>query len=457
MNLMHNAMSFFIAGRSALIVACVLMLSSSALCQTSAKPNVIYILSDDLGYGELGCYGQKKIRTPVLDKMATEGIRFTQFYSGSTVCAPSRAALLTGFHTGHNAIRGNGSPAMAPEPASLGTLMKQAGYQTGIVGKWGMGGIGTTGAPLAQGFDEFVGYVGHTEAHQQYPAEMTRGNERFKLPEGTYANDVFTSEALDFVKRHKEQPFFLYLNYTIPHQKLMVPSQGIYANEAWPEKERNKAAMITRMDTGIGQLIGELEAHGLGKNTLIMFTSDNGPHTEDGTDPEFFKSSGPFRGIKRDLYEGGIRVPMIARWPNQIKSGVVSEQLWASWDVLPTLLDIAGAANIPKCDGVSIKPALLAGTPVQHGPLYWEFYERGFTQAVRKDDWKLLKTTTGSLELYDLKSDSGETDSLTSRRPEVVVELLPLLTSMRTESERWNVSEAGKKKKKNKRANRKNK
>lgn len=446
MNLFSSPKLSATPARSFLLAISLLLSASLAFCQTAAKPNIIYILSDDLGYGELGCYGQERIRTPHLDKMAADGVRFTQFYSGSTVCAPSRAAMLTGYHTGHNAVRGNGAPPLAPEPVSLGNIIKQAGYQTGIIGKWGMGGIDSTGAPLAQGFNEFVGFLGHKEAHNQYPDYLTRGSERFDLPDGTYANDLFTTEAVEFVKRHNQQPFFLYLNYTIPHQKLVVPSQGNYANEDWPEAERNKAAMITLMDAGVGQVLAELRTQGLDDKTLVIFTSDNGPHTEDGTDPEFFKSNGSLRGIKRDLYEGGIRVPMIARWPGQVKAGAVSDQVWANWDVFPTLLDVAGVSEIPVRDGVSMKPALVSGTAVAHGPLYWEFHERGFSQAVRKDNWKLLKTTTGALELYDLKTDIGETNSVSESRPEVVKELEPLLTSMRTDSERWKISEAGKKK-----------
>jgi arylsulfatase A-like enzyme len=397
----------------------------------------------------VGCYGQEKIKTPTLDQLASEGIRFTQFYSGSTVCAPSRAALLTGYHSGHGQVRGNGNPPLAPDPKTLAPLLKDAGYNTGIIGKWGMGGLDSEGSPMAQGFDEFVGFVGHKEAHTQYPDYLHRGSNRWDLPEGTYANDVFTSEAVDFVKRHNEKPFFLFLSYTIPHQQLLVPTLGDYASQPWPDAEKKKAGMITYMDQGIAKVLSSLRQYDLDQNTLILFTSDNGPHTEAGTDPEFFQSNGPLRGIKRDLYDGGIRVPMIARWTGTIHPDQTSDQVWAMWDVLPTLLEVAGAQPVSGRDGISLKPTLVDARPVEHGPLYWEFYERGFQQAVRKQDWKLIKSSTGTLELYNLAQDIGEDHNLAGDRPEVVMELLPLLTEMRTESERWKISEAGQKKKKN--------
>jgi arylsulfatase A-like enzyme len=413
-------------------------------------------MSDDLGYGELGSYGQKLILTPHLDQMASDGIRFTNFYSGSTVCAPSRATLLTGHHTGHNFIRGNGNPPLPTEPATLSMLIKQAGYKTGIIGKWGMGGVDTPGAPSAQRFDEFIGFLGHKHAHDQFPDHLFRGDERFDLPEGTYANDLFTSEAVEFISRHKSDPFFLFLSYTIPHQKLQVPSQGAYAAKDWPAAERNKAAMISRMDAGIGQVLQELQAQGLDKNTLVLFTSDNGPHTEDGTDPEFFESNGPLRGIKRDLYEGGIRVPMIARYPAVVPSGQTNAQPWAMWDILPTLLDFIGAPAPSDRDGVSMKAAFIDSTVVDHEPLYWEFYERGFTQAVRQDQWKLIKTSSGTLELYNLAEDIGETANLASDHPDKLMELMPLLTSMRTDSERWDLSEVNNREKKKQQKKRQN-
>lgn len=432
---------------SLLALALIAAPAQPALAAESIKPNIIVIMTDDLGYGEVGCYGQQRIKTPHIDKLAAEGIRFTQFYSGSTVCAPSRATMLTGQHTGHNFTRGNSNPPLPAEPVTLGKLIKAAGYSTGIVGKWGMGNVGTTGEPLPHGFDDFIGFLGHKHAHQQYPDYIFHGSKKMDLPEETYVNDLFTSEAVNFVRRHQTGPFFLFLSYTVPHQKVQVPSQGDYADEDWPGQERNKAAMISRMDAGIGQVMQELKTRGIDENTLVLFTSDNGPHKEDGTDPEFFESNGPLRGIKRDLYEGGIRVPMITRFPAKIAAGQTSEQVWAMWDIFPTLLDIAGEQVTDARDGVSIKPVLLQGDPVEHGPLYWEFHEGGFSQAVRHNEWKLLKLSSGTLELYNLARDIGETNNLAGERPDKVMELLPLLTSMRTESERWSLLTIGERQK----------
>lgn len=407
--------------------------------QKAAKPNVIFILADDLGYNDLGCYGQKRIKTPRLDQLAAEGTRFTQFYSGSAVCAPARAALMTAQHMGHNTMRGNGDPNGLPAtPESWPRLMKSAGYKTGMFGKWGIGAPGKPGSPLNQGFDEFTGFISQTAAHQHYPKKLVRGDDEFDVPEGTYACDLFTTESLSFIRRNKDNPFFLYIPYTLPHMRMEVPALGQYAAENWPAHEIAKAAMITRMDAQIGQIVDELKALELDRKTIIFFSSDNGPHKE-GVDPEFFDSNGALRGVKRDLYEGGIRVPLIAWGPGQIKQGV-SDQVWAFWDVLPTALDLAGAPMPEGRDGVSMKQALVDGRPIKHAPLYWEFYEGGFTQAVRKDDWKLVKTTTGSLELYDLARDVSETNNLAEMRPEVLMDLMPLLSSMRTDNEVWNVA-----------------
>jgi arylsulfatase A len=427
----------------ALAVSALPVMAASAATTTAekARPNVIFIMADDLGYGEVGCYGQERIKTPALDKMAAEGAKHTQFYTGAPVCAPARYTLLTGIHSGHAFVRGNGAPPMPEKPVTLGKLFQDAGYATGCFGKWGMGQYGTPGAPDAHGFGEFVGFISQTAAHNHYPKTLYRNDQVWELPEGTYAHDVFTSEALDFVKRNASRPFFMYLPYTIPHQKLVVPSQGEYANETWPENEKNKAAMISRMDADVGRLLQQLAELGIDEKTLVMFTSDNGPHKE-GSDPNFFKSSGPFRGIKRSLHEGGIRVPMIVRWPGTIQPVAENPQIWGNWDVLPTLLDVAGIKDPEKRDGISIKTSLLENKPVERGPLYWEFYEHGFAQAVRNGDWKLLRTTTGALELYNLPQDPGERNSLSAQRADLVTEMLPLLTSMRTNSEHWHMRHA---------------
>ena len=430
-------------------------------------PNIIFILADDLGYGDLGCYGQEKILTPRLDRMAAEGIRFTQAYAGSTVCAPSRCSLMTGMHQGHAIIRGNSSMidrvrvSLRPEDLTVAEVLKKAGYVTGLVGKWGLGETGTSGAPNAKGFDEFFGYTDQYLAHNYYPETLWRNDKEERI-EGneleapnickactTYSHDLFTEEALRFVDQHRETPFFLYLAYTIPHANneagrvrehgMEVPSDAPYSDKPWPPAQRSHAAMITRMDRDVGRLLDVLGEHGIAENTLVIFTSDNGVHKEGGVDPAFFKDSGPLRGIKRDLYEGGIRVPAIAWWPGMIAPGTVSDQIWAFWDFLPTAADLAGAAK-PACDGVSLAPALLGrpGEQEQHAFLYWEFHEGAFKQAVRMGNWKAVRNRGDApVEVYDLDHDLGETRDVASQHPDVVVQATALFAEARTESAHW--------------------
>ncbi|HKS37383.1 MAG TPA: arylsulfatase, partial [Verrucomicrobiae bacterium] len=321
------------------------------------KPNIIFILADDLGYGDLGCYGQKKIKTPNLDRLAAEGMRFTQCYAGSTVCAPSRASLMTGRHTGHARIRGNERVPLKPEDVTVAETLKPLGYATGIIGKWGLGNEGTTGIPNKQGFDEWFGYLDQVHAHNYYPDHLWRNEGQWSLAanaggkKGEYTHDFFTRAALNFLKMNQKQPFFLYLAYTIPHANnelgrktgngMETPGDAPYSGEQWPQPEKNKAAMIARLDGDIGKILNRLKELKLDQDTVIFFSSDNGPHREGGVDPKFFESSGPLRGIKRDLYEGGIRVPMIARWPGRIKAGALSDQVWAFWDFLPTAAELA--------------------------------------------------------------------------------------------------------------------
>src|SRR5882762_844441 len=361
--------------------------STNTLPPAPRKPSIIFILADDLGYGDLGCYGQAKIKTPNLDKLAAEGIRFTDFYAGSTVCAPSRAALMTGLHTGHAAIRGNAAAALAPNDITVADLLQSAGYHTGLIGKWGLGDEGSTGLPNKKGFDEFVGYLNQTHAHDYYTDYLWRYDPRtgfhgkVTFPEnedgkkGLYTHDLFTTAALNFVRNNKPdqfnryRPFFLCLAYTIPHANdeegartgngMQVPSDAPYSNESWPQVEKNKAAMITRMDADIGKLMQKLKELNLDDDTIVIFSSDNGPHKEGGVDPKFFQSSGPLRGFKRDLYEGGIRVPLIIRWPLQIKPGQTSNLPCAFWDFLPTAAEIARVPPPGKIDGISLLPALL--------------------------------------------------------------------------------------------------
>ncbi|MHB8524476.1 MAG: arylsulfatase [Limisphaerales bacterium] len=417
-------------------------------------PNIIFILADDLGYGDLGCYGQTKIQTPNIDKLAAEGMRFTQCYAGSTVCAPSRCCLMTGLHTGHCWIRGNAQVPLRPDDTTVAEMLKRAGYRTAATGKWGLGLEGTTGAPNQKGFDDWFGYLDQTHAHDYYPEFLWRNDRKFFLrgninrQKGDYAPDWFTRVATNFVRVEAAYPFFLYLAYTIPHANneltraatngMEVPSDAPYSSKAWPQPERNKAAMITRLDADVGKLMAELKKLKLDDNTVVFFSSDNGPHKEGGNDPKFFDSGGPLRGIKRDLYEGGIRVPMIVRWPGKIKPGAVSDQVWAFWDFLPTAADIAGVQPPSGIDGISMAPVLRGKPQKSHDFLYWEFHERGSKQAVRMGDWKAVRLRPGEpLELYDLKSDIGEKVNVASQHREILEQIEAYLKTARSESPRW--------------------
>jgi arylsulfatase A len=428
---------------SNLVVAlCFVFLAFTA--SAAAKPNVIFILADDMGYGDLGCFGQTKIKTPNIDRLAAEGMRFTQAYAGTTVCAPSRSALMTGQHTGHCPIRGNkeikpeGQEPMPADTFTLGHLMKRAGYTTGAIGKWGLGFPGSASTPEKMGFDHFFGYNCQLKAHEYYPAYLWRNTNQVPLDGKTYSHDLMAEEALEFVKRSKDRPFFLYLPFTIPHGKFQVPDQGAYANEDWPPQWKNIAAMISRMDKDVGRLITLLKELKLDEDTLVFFASDNGA----GYQPKFFHSSGPLRGMKRDMYEGGLRSPSIARWPGRIKAGVVSEQVWAFWDLMPTLAELTGQKTPPKMDGISILPALVQGKRLEHPPLYWEFHERGFDQAVRMEDWKAVRHGTKKpIELYDLRTDLAETKDVAAANPEVMKRFEDYLKTARTDSEVWPIRE----------------
>lgn len=426
-------------------------------------PNIVLIVADDLGYGDLGCYGQTKVKTPHLDALAATGTRFTSFYAGSTVCAPSRCALMTGKHTGHATLRGNTpGAALKPEDITLAQLLKDAGYATGLMGKWGLGDVGSTGMPGDKGFDEFVGILNQKRAHDYYPPYADRfdrqdGFRLFQFPQnenggqGLYFPDLFTKCSSNFIRINRPQwytqqrPVFLYVAQTLPHANnelgiqtgngMQVPSDAPYGEELWPPAERNKAAMITRLDQSVGQIVAAIKEHKQESNTLILFTSDNGPHKEGGVDPEFFRSSGPLRGIKRDLYEGGIRVPLIAVWPGKIPAGQVSDEPWAFWDMLPTLAEL-GQARVPKgIDGISYVPTLLGQAQTnRHDHFYWEFNERGFQQAVRMGRWKGVRAgAESSMELYDLGKDIGETLNVADKNPEVVARISGILRTARTE------------------------
>jgi arylsulfatase A-like enzyme len=430
------------------------------------RPNIIFILADDLGYGDLGCYGQRTIRTPNLDRMAAEGMIFTDHYAGSTVCAPSRCCLMTGVHTGHAFIRGNDRIPLRPSDVTVAELLRQAGYATGIVGKWGLGEPDSTGIPNRKGFDHWFGYLNQRHAHNYYPDYLWRNEEKVPLanevtpvnpPGGVatrrvqYSSDLFTADALKFIDRNRRRPFFLYLAYTIPHANneakpdgMEVPSYGPYADEDWPNPQKGYAAMITRMDADIGRLFARLKSLGLDRKTLVLFSSDNGPHREGGADPAFFDSSGALRGCKRDLYEGGIRVPLIARWPGRIAAGSGSDHVCASWDFLPTCCELTGAPIPQGIDGLSILPTLLGLPQMQqkHEYLYWEFHEQGKKQAVRMGDWKgvrlnVAKDPNGPIELYDLKRDMGEERNVADQHPEIVGQIAAIMASARTPSEHW--------------------
>jgi arylsulfatase len=452
----------------------------------AAKPNIVFLLADDLGYGDLGCYGQTKIRTPNIDHLAADGMRFTNFYCGCTVCAPSRCTLMTGKHLGHATVRDNmqrkpgleGQHPMEPGTVTVAQLLKKAGYATAIVGKWGLGMPEDHSSPLDFGFDHHYGYLCQGMAHTYYPPYLWRDNRQEPLagnpayfygqrqviqPSGkTYSHDLMAEDARDWVRAHAGGPFFLYLAFTIPHVSLQVPEDSLaeyrgkwpetpltdskhYANQDTPRAAY--AAMITRMDRDIGRLMGLLKELGIDDHTLVVFASDNGavfPFA--GVDPEFFKSNGILRGYKQDLYEGGIRTPFIARWPGRIKAGATSAVIGAFWDMMPTLCEIAGAPVPPGIDGLSIAPTLLgqAGQKL-HEYLYWEYHGQGSAQAVRFGDWKAVrnnvkKTPDATPELYNLARDPSETTNLAGRRPETAAKAASYMKAAHSPSwePKWN-------------------
>jgi arylsulfatase A len=437
-------------------LALLLLLSVGAAPED--KPNIILIHADDLGWGDLSCYGQARFSTPNIDRLAAEGVRFTQYYAGSTVCAPSRCALMTGFHMGHAYVRGNIELPLRAEDVTVAERLKAAGYATSVVGKWGLGLVDNSGRPDLQGFDEAFGYYDHKHAHRQYTDHLFRNDARVAVDPKTWSGDLFEKEALDFVERRKGGPFFLYLAFPNPHAELRVPQESIdafsfeekpYLNpkadehptagyRSQPKPHAAFAAMVTRMDRSVGRLMDKLKALGLDEKTIVLFTSDNGPHKEGGADPGYFKSAGPYRGLKRDLYEGGLRVPMIARWPAKIPAGRVSDFVWAHWDFLPTACALAGVEAPKGLDGLSVLPALLGQAQSGHDDLYWEFYERGFDQALRWGDWKGVRNgLDGPLELYDLKADPAESKDVAAQHPDVVASIEARLKSARTPSEHF--------------------
>ena len=421
--------------------------------QAPEKPNIIYIMADDLGYGDLGCYGQKVIQTPNIDRLARDGIRFTDHYSGHTVCRPSRLVLLTGRHSGHTAISANAPFQLQPGARTVTTLLKKAGYATGGVGKWALGGVGSTGAPSKQGFDFWFGYLDQGNAHNFYPEYLWKNEKQFPLAGNvvgskkrvsvkrtTYSHDLLTEQALEFIRANAKRPFCLQAHYTIPHANneggratgngLEVPNPGIHANRDWPAPEKGFAAMIGRLDGDVGRLVALLKELGIERKTLVIFTSDNGPHQEGGHKMEFFDSNGPLRGYKRDLYEGGIRVPMIACWPGQIRPGMVSNHPSAFWDFLPTACELAGVAVPKDIDGISYRAAMLGlEGQRQHEYLYWQSgsKENRWKIAIRQGDWKGVRLGDNKLQLYNLATDIGEQKNLAASEPAIVKRLDQLI------------------------------
>lgn len=458
----------------------------------ATPPNIVYILADDLGYGDLSCYGQTNFQTPTLDDMAARGIRFTQHYAGSTVCAPSRASLMTGRHTGTSYVRGNYETGprgfgaelpLRPDDLTLGEVLQNAGYHTAAIGKWGMGMDGTTGEPFKKGFDYSYGVLNQAYAHYQYPDSVYVNGKREAVPGnqgrrmGTYSGDLYTDEAIGFIESvPADQPFFVYLAYTTPHAEMLVPEDTLFQRFAGQFDERpftkgkqgggdsadygpdfgaygsqNQpfaayASMVVRIDRDTRRIKEALEAMGLADNTLILFSSDNGPHAEGGAVPEQFASAGPLRGQKRDLYEGGIRVPFIAYWPGVIRQPAESDLISSFWDILPTVADLAGTdLGDYRTDGISLAPTLLGETDRQqeHEYLYWEFHERKSTnQAVRKDKWKAVRMEPrGPVELYNLKEDIDESENVADDHPAVVAEISEIMDTARTLHPLWPVKD----------------
>ncbi len=428
------------------------VLVSNLLARGAEEPNIIFIMADDLGQVDLGCYGQKNILTPHLDRMAAEGCRFTQCYAGATVCAPSRSVLMTGLHTGHTRVRGNSSRVGGVPPqgrvplqdadVTVGEVLRTAGYATGITGKWGLGEPGTAGAPNKQGFDEWLGFLNQRHAHTYYPEYIWKNDEVHILSrnigryEGEWVHDLFTKFALEFIGKHREGPFFLYLAYTIPHGRYEIPDDKPYSDKPWPESARNYAAMVTRLDSDVGKILALLRKLDIDERTIVFFCSDNGATF---LEPPI-ESAGSLRGRKGNLYEGGIRTPMIVRWPGRITPGRVSDQIWAFWDFLPTAAELAGVEPPPGIDGISMAPVLLGRPQRAHEYLYWEHPSGGFSQAVRYGRWKGVRPRWGGpIELYDLEKDSGEQRNVADGHPELVAKIDAYMKSAHVDSEYWPV------------------
>lgn len=443
-----------------LFIPVISLFAKNGTKKKDVRPNIVYILADDLGIGDLGCYGQKNIKTPNIDQLAKDGMLFTNHYTGSTVSAPSRCSLLTGKHMGHAYIRGNmRSPEneapgydypLASNEMTVADLLKEKQYTTACVGKWGLGGPNSVGDPLKHGFDYFFGYLGQGNAHKYYPDFLWENNKKVNLHKKVYSHDLIIDKALNFIEENASTPFFLYFTPTLPHAELIVPEgelgeyDGKFQEVPFLGKDNycaqikpraTYAAMVSRLDRAVGLIINKLEEKGVLENTIIMFSSDNGVHKEGGHDPEYFNSNGNFRGIKRDLYEGGIHTPYIVRWDRIIAKGTVSKHVSAFWDFLPTVADIVGIKLSKDCDGLSFLPTLIRkGVQKQHPYIYHESYEQGGKQSIIKGCWKLIRLNMNHPdkiieELYNLDSDISEQKNLAAQYPEKVEELRKLALS----------------------------
>lgn len=432
------------------------IVGTASAAEPLKKPNVIFILCDDLAQGDLGCYGQKKIKTPHLDQMAKEGTRFTQACCGTGVCAPSRAVLMTGLHAGHCPIRANreiqpeGQRPLPKDTYTVARMFKDNGYATACIGKWGLGMFDTPGSPLKVGFDHFFGYNCQRHAHSYFPTYLYRDDQRFDLDGKTYAQNLIADAALAWVRANKDKPFFLYYAITLPHGKYEIDDLGEYAKSNWTPQQKTYAAMVTRMDRDIGRLMALLKELNVDANTLVIVAGDNGsafaPTSEMGA---FFEQAHGLRGSKRSMYEGGLRQACLAWWPGQVPAGKVSDEPWAFWDFLPTCADLLGA-KLPdgvKIDGVSVLLLLRGGAAPRRHCFYWELHEGGGSvQAVRFGDWKAVKNgPSADVELYDLKADPGETQNRAADQPELVKKAVELLRSERTDDPDWPLKDKVKK------------
>ncbi|HLF33310.1 MAG TPA: arylsulfatase [Cyclobacteriaceae bacterium] len=442
--------------------------------EADIPPNIIYIMADDLGYGELGCYGQAEIKTPNIDQLAREGMRFTRHYAGTSVCAPSRCVLMTGLHTGHSVVRGNkeaepyGQFQIPESTITVSGLLKKAGYRTALVGKWGLGVENTMGDPQRQGFDEFYGSYDQVHAHNAFPEYLyrngqkeylknkvqyfpkthwTRGMGSYATEKVDYSNDLFAEEARIFIRKNRGNPFYLYLSFTAPHingeapdgQKCEAPDSAVYGGKDWDRERIFYASSITRMDRQVGSIMDLLRELKIDRNTLVIFTSDNGP--EAGMD-QFFNGSGILKGHKRDLYEGGIRVPLIAWWPGNIEAGSETAHISGFQDFLPTACDIAGVETPSGIDGISYLPALLGQSQKSHDFLYWEFHEQNNKQAVVLGNWKAVRLNVwdnpeGSIELYDLETDPSEKNNLSDKNPDILSKVAGIMTNAHQTDPEW--------------------